>query len=101
MSILWAELGKKCLSEPAALFWVSRSRRVMGMLPALNHSASRVMTMVLPTPPLPPMEKMTRLEGSLDWFEPRLTSCVEAIGLVLSVGNKGQGLSFDVFKAWF
>ena len=48
---------KKCLSEPRALFSVSRSSKVTGISFAANHSAKATMTPVLPTPPLPPIVK--------------------------------------------
>ena len=54
---------KKCLSEPRALFSVSRSSRVTGISFAANHSARATMTPVLPTPPLPPIVKTTRFAG--------------------------------------
>jgi hypothetical protein len=53
---------KKCFNEPRALFSVSRSSRVTGISFASNHSARATMTPVLPTPPLPPIVKTTRLE---------------------------------------
>ena len=55
---------KKCLSEPRALFSVSRSSNVTGISFAANHSARATMTPVLPTPPLPPIEKTTRFAGA-------------------------------------
>src|SRR6267378_1786594 len=52
---------KKCLSEPRALFSVSRSSSVNGISLVSNHSARATIRPVLPTPPLPPMVKTTRL----------------------------------------
>src|SRR5271166_1988478 len=52
---------KKCLSDPRALFSVSRSSSVNGISLASNHSARTTIRLVLPTPPLPPMVKTTRL----------------------------------------
>src|SRR6266851_2104909 len=52
---------KKCLSEPRALFSVSRSSSVNGISLASNHSARATIRPVLPTPPFPPIVKTTRL----------------------------------------
>src|ERR1700733_9335667 len=54
---------KKCVSEPRALFSVSRSSIFIGIWFTSNHSANPTMTLVLPTPPLPPMDKMTRFSA--------------------------------------
>src|SRR5580692_2678268 len=51
---------KKCVSDPRALFSVSRSSSLTGMPFSWNHSAKPVIKLVLPTPPLPPMERTTR-----------------------------------------
>jgi hypothetical protein len=52
---------KKWVSDPRALFSVSRSSSFTGMLFSWNHSAKAVITLVLPTPPLPPIDRITSL----------------------------------------
>src|SRR5580700_7501104 len=61
MFTLGASSPKKCARDPRALFSVSRSSSFTGFWFSRNHSAKPVTTLVLPTPPLPPMERMTRL----------------------------------------
>src|SRR5512136_2902339 len=50
---------KKWVRDPLALFSVSRSSSRTGIWHISNHSASPVMTLVLPTPPLPPIVRIT------------------------------------------
>src|SRR5712671_2642802 len=52
---------KKCFNDPRVLFSVSRSSSVNGISLASNHSARATIRPVLPTPPLPPIVKTTRL----------------------------------------
>src|SRR5215471_4547781 len=50
---------KKYANDPRALFSVSRSSSLIGIWFTPNHSAKPTITLVLPTPPLPPMERIT------------------------------------------
>src|SRR5512146_2188205 len=50
---------KKCASDPRALFSVSRSISFTGILFKENHSAKPTIMLVFPTPPFPPIERMT------------------------------------------
>src|SRR5215831_4690581 len=63
MLTLGARAPKKWASEPRALFSESKSSSWAGISLASNHSVSAAIRLVLPTPPLPPIERITRFSA--------------------------------------
>src|SRR5206468_8189187 len=57
---------KKCVRDPLALFSVSRSSSFTGTSFVSNHSARPAMTLVFPTPPFPPIERIILFAAPAD-----------------------------------
>src|SRR6185312_1365226 len=97
---------KKCASEPRALFSVSRSSSVTGISFSSNHSARPAITLVLPTPPLPPIERMTLFSATatavpvlssfadllITWYSSKLAVCERKFRKCLLQPRRGQGI---------